>query len=186
LANISITEVPMICHGQSLAGCIERIGVTITLGTSGEVTLTYRVSAEIAALEIPALSTPHRIDGLWKSTCFELFIGNFEDENYLEYNFAPSRQWAAYQFAGYRSDMAELETNAPNITIAQDADILTLCATLHLPDSWRARRLRAGISAVIAKKNGDISFWAAAHPPGKPDFHHKDCFAVQLEARSAS
>jgi hypothetical protein len=186
LANISITEVPLICHAQSPAGGIEGIGVTITRGTTGEFTVTYRVSGETGALEIPARSAPNRIDGLWKNTCFELFIGNFEDENYLEYNFSPSRQWAAYQFAGYRSDMAALETNAPNITVVQDAAALTLIATIALPDAWQARSLRAGISAVMATKSGDISYWALAHPPGKPDFHHKDCFAVQLEARSAA
>ena len=181
-----MTEVPLICHTQSLAGAIAGIGVTITRGTTGEVSLTYRVSGETGALEIPARSTPHRIDGLWKNTCFELFIGNFEDETYLEYNFSPSRQWAAYQFAGYRSDMAALETNAPNITVVQDAAALTLIATIALPEAWQARSLRAGISAVMATKTGDISYWAVAHPPGKPDFHHKDCFAVQLEARSAA
>ena len=186
MANISIAEVPLTCHAQSLAGGIEGIGVTITRGTTGEVMVTYRVSGETGALEIPARSAPNRIDGLWKNTCFELFIGNFEDENYLEYNFSPSRQWAAYQFAGYRSDMAALETNAPNITVVQDAAALTLIATIALPDAWQERSLRAGISAVMATKSGDISYWAAAHPPGKPDFHHKDCFAVQLEARSAA
>ncbi|MBJ7526172.1 MAG: DOMON-like domain-containing protein [Sphingomonadaceae bacterium] len=186
MTNISMTEVPLICHTQSLAGAIAGIGVTITRGTRGEVSLTYRVSGETGALEIPARSTPHRIDGLWKNTCFELFIGNFEDETYLEYNFSPSRQWAAYQFAGYRSDRVELETNAPNIRVAQTANALTLTATIALPDAWRERSLRAGISAVMATKSGDISYWAAAHPPGKPDFHHKDCFAVQLEARSAA
>ena len=186
MANISITEVPLTCHAQSLAGGIEGIGVTITRGTSGEVTLTYRVSGETGALEIPAQSTPHRINGLWKNTCFELFIGNFEDENYLEYNFSPSRQWAAYQFAGYRSDRVELETKAPIITVAQAADALILTATIALPDAWQERSLRVGISAVMATKSGDISYWAVTHPPGKPDFHHKDCFAVQLEARSAA
>jgi len=94
-----MTEVPLMCHAQSLADGIESIGVTITRGTSGEITLTYRVSGETDALEIPARSKPNRIDNLWKTTCFELFTGRFEDENYLEYNFSPSRQWAAYQFA---------------------------------------------------------------------------------------
>ena len=186
MANISITEVLLTCHAQSLASGVEGIGVTITRGTSGDVTLTYRVFGETGALEIPARSTPHRIDGLWKKTCFELFIGNFEDENYLEYNFSPSRQWAAYQFSGYRSDMVELETKAPNIGVAQAADALTLTATIALPDAWRERSLRVGINTVIATKSGDISYWAVAHPAGKPDFHHKDCFAVQLEARSAT
>jgi hypothetical protein len=181
-----MTEVPLICHALSQASGIEGIGVTITRGTSGEVTLTYRVSGETRALEIPDQSKQGRVDGLWKSTCFELFVGNFEDENYLEYNFSPSRQWAAYQFASYRSDMIDLDTIAPSISVDETADALTLIATLALPDVWRRRSLRVGISAVIASKSGEVSYWAAIHPSGKPDFHHKDCFAVQLEARSAA
>ena len=27
---------------------------------------------------------------------------------------------------------------------------------------------------------GGISYWALAHPPGKPDFHHADGFALEL------
>ena len=27
-----------------------------------------------------------------------------------------------------------------------------------------------------------MSYWALAHPPGKPDFHHPDCFALELPA----
>jgi hypothetical protein len=41
---------------------------------------------------------------------------------------------------------------------------------------------RMGISAVIEEKNGNISYWALAHPKGKPDFHHRDCFTLQIEA----
>lgn len=181
-----MTEVPLICHAQSDWSGIEDIGVTITHAENGELILAYRISGDVSALEIPVQSNPDRIDELWKSTCFELFIGNFEDDGYLEFNFSPSRQWAAYQFAGYRSDMIDLDTEAPIITVAQTADALTLIAKIMLPDVWQGRSLRAGISAVIATKTGDISYWAAAHPAGKPDFHHKDCFAVQLEARSAA
>ncbi len=181
-----MTEVPLICHAQSLAGEIADICVTITRATSGEITLTYRVSGKTSALEIPAWSTPDRTDNLWKTTCFEIFIGHFEDENYLEYNFAPSGQWAAYRFASYREGVDDLATNAPDIKFEQSADALTLIVTLVLPDAWRERDLRAGLSAVIATKSGNISYWAAAHSAGKPDFHHKDCFAVQLEARSAA
>jgi hypothetical protein len=68
----------------------------------------------------------------------------------------------------------------------QSKDALTLIVTLVLPDAWREHDLRAGLSAVIATKSGNISYWAAAHSAGKPDFHHKDCFAVKLEARSAA
>jgi hypothetical protein len=181
-----MTELPLICHAQSDSGGVVDIGVTFTRAASGEIIVAYRVSGEVSALEIPVQSNSDRMDELWKSTCFELFIGNFEDDGYLEFNFSPSRQWAAYKFASYRSDMVDLDTEAPIIRVAHAADMLTLIATIMLPDAWQGRSLRAGISAVIATKSGNISYWAAAHPTGKPDFHHKDCFAVQLEARSAA
>ena len=41
---------------------------------------------------------------------------------------------------------------------------------------------RLGLSAVIEEKDGGTSWWALAHPPGKPDFHHDDCFAARLAA----
>jgi hypothetical protein len=41
---------------------------------------------------------------------------------------------------------------------------------------------RLGLSAVIEEANGRKSYWALAHPPGKPDFHHSDCFVLELPA----
>jgi hypothetical protein len=38
------------------------------------------------------------------------------------------------------------------------------------------------LSAVIEETNGRISYWALAHPFGQPDFHHSDCFALDLPA----
>jgi len=29
---------------------------------------------------------------------------------------------------------------------------------------------------------GSKSYWALRHAPGKPDFHHADAFALQLDA----
>jgi hypothetical protein len=33
---------------------------------------------------------------------------------------------------------------------------------------------------VIEERNGRKSYWALAHPPGEPDFHHPACFALEL------
>jgi hypothetical protein len=33
---------------------------------------------------------------------------------------------------------------------------------------------------VIEETNGNKSYWALAHPPGKADFHHADCFALEF------
>jgi len=36
------------------------------------------------------------------------------------------------------------------------------------------------LSAVIEDDDGAFSYWALRHPPGKPDFHHPDAFALML------
>ena len=174
------------CHPQSYARGIEAIDVTATLGQGGEIELVYRVTGALEALKIAARAKPNRTDGLWKNTCFELFVGDSEDKSYVEYNFAPSGQWAAYQFSGYRAGIAELETRAPVISVAQSGDVLAVSVTVPLPDMTRHADLWVGISAVVATKSGEISYWALAHPAGSPDFHHKDCFALKLEARSGA
>jgi hypothetical protein len=181
-----MTEVSLMCHPQSNAGGIEAIDVTATLGQGGEIELVYRVAGALEALEIAGPAIPDRVDGLWKNTCFEFFVGNSEDKSYLEYNFAPSGQWAVYQFSGYRAGMAQSETGAPVISTAQSGDVLTVSVMLQLPDMTRHADLWAGTSAVVATKSGEISYWALAHPAGSPDFHHKDCFALKLEARSGA
>jgi len=33
---------------------------------------------------------------------------------------------------------------------------------------------------VIEETSGRLSYWALAHPSGKPDFHHADCFACEI------
>jgi hypothetical protein len=39
---------------------------------------------------------------------------------------------------------------------------------------------RLGLSAVIEEAGGRQSYWALAHPQGRPDFHHSDCFALEV------
>ena len=34
--------------------------------------------------------------------------------------------------------------------------------------------------AVLEEKDGTKSYWALAHPGGKPDFHDPGCFAAHL------
>lgn len=46
--------------------------------------------------------------------------------------------------------------------------------------------MQIALSAVIEEKDGTKSYWALRHPPGKPDFHHPDCFALTLEAPEAA
>ena len=41
--------------------------------------------------------------------------------------------------------------------------------------------MRLALVAVIAEKNGSLSYWALAHPPHRPDFHHAEAFVLVLE-----
>jgi hypothetical protein len=55
-----------------------------------------------------------------------------------------------------------------------------LQVSLELPGLPSDSAWRLGLAAVIEETSGRKSYWALAHPPGKPDFHHSDCFALEL------
>jgi len=102
-------------------------------------------------------------------------------EGYYEFNFTPSTQWAAYRFDRYRAGMrAATEIEPPQIVGRSVPDRYTLRATLSLPDRQRDRTLHVGLAAVLEERNGNRSYWALAHPPGAPDFHRVDGFALEL------
>ena len=181
-----MSEVELLCHPQSDAGGVTGVDVSITRVLGGEIQVDYRVSGAVSELEVPAQVQPHRADALWKNTCFEIFIKQPDQEIYLEYNFSPSSQWAVYQFSNYRRDMADVATAAPEISVEQQDIDLVISASLYLPDDLQESDLQVGLSAVLTTKNGNRSYWALAHPSEQPDFHHKDCFALQLTAPSAA
>lgn len=186
MANISMTEAALQCHPLSEQGFVDAIAVHIDRAEDGRLQMKYTLHGLIEEIRFPEVTQPERTDGLWKDTCFELFCGPADDGSYVEFNFAPSGQWAAYAFTGYRAGMTELACAPPHIDCTVGEGIFEMTVTVALPESLRTVDLVAGFSAVIADKDGRTAYWALAHPPGKADFHHKDCFALQLEARSAA
>lgn len=150
--------------------------------TGNRLRLRYGVDGDVAALRIPAPSrTPARTDGLWQGTCFEAFV-RADGAGYGEYNFAPSGDWAAYRFTGYRAGMAPLAEGPAPSPASGAAGTLALEAVVDL--GWLATNpgapLRLGLATVLRHANGEASYWALAHPPGKPDFHHATGFAIAL------
>jgi hypothetical protein len=146
--------------------------------------LRYTVSGKTADLRLPPPAAATRTDELWRRTCFEALLRPPSGDPYYEFNFAPSTQWAAYAFSGYRSGMRSAEeVGAPFIEVHSGADVYLLQASLdlgrlaHLEEEtiWRL-----GLSAVIEEESGVLSYWALRHPPGRADFHHSDCFALEL------
>lgn len=157
-------------------------GVAVdVIGGADDILLTYRLAGGQNVIT-PEWSSAERTDGLWRTTCFELFVMFDDDERYVELNFSPSTRWAAYAFDGYREGMAPLPRDfAPHIDRLVDG-IEVDCDLSGLPHG----QLRMGLSAVIEEEGGVKSYWALAHPPGPPDFHHPACFAARLPAPDRS
>ena len=141
--------------------------------------LRYYVECILNDLDLLGTAPPSRCGGLWQQTCFEAFIG---DSAYSEFNFSPSSQWAAYDFSGYREGMRERPMgNSPEIGLDASESHFAMEANFDIDGLVG----KVGLSVVIEETNGTKSYWALAHPPGAPDFHHPTCFAATLPAPDA-
>lgn len=138
--------------------------------------LRYIVWGDVGRVAWPAEAGPARTDGLWRSTCFEAFIGSAD--RYTEYNLSPSGEWATYGFTGYRSGMAPAPVVAEVHLLDCARDMVATEAVIDLPRDHG----RLGLTAVIEDVDGGVSYWALAHPSDKPDFHHPDSFTLALPA----
>lgn len=147
--------------------------------------LTLRWKVEGAGqLVVPEFTGKCRADGLWRSTCFELFVREL-GEAYAEFNLSPSEQWAAYDFAGYRAGMTERPCpRDPVCTPRRGQSVLIFDAAIPVA-ALPVLPWRYGLTAVIEETGGVTSYWAIAHRVDKPDFHHDTCFAATLAAPEA-
>lgn len=148
------------------------------LGSVATTNIWFGVAAPAKRFVSPATDDPGRADELWKSTCFELFLRDSESGAYREWNFAPSGDWAAYDFDDYRSAMAPADVPEPYVRTEDNLTWWALGATIAVESD---RPWQLGLSAVLEEQDGTKSYWALAHPDGeKPDFHAADCFTAQL------
>lgn len=181
---------PLICHPDHPPTHVG--GVSARIIGLGRHWLRLRWVIEGAgALVVPPFAGKGRADGLWQATCFELFVSHGQGGAYAEFNLSPSERWAAYDFTGYREGMANRPVpRDPVCTLRRgqarggqgmaifDADI-PLAALPPLP--WDA-----GLCAVIEEEGGVKSYWALRHPAGRADFHHPDCFALEVAPPSGA
>ena len=178
----SVTLVRHPAAPESAARGIEaRVGWT----DGGALAFTYRVKGDLNRLRIPPWRAPERTDRLWEHTCFEAFVAVKDRPAYTEFNFAPSGEWAVHAFSSYRASAAlARDGSAPQITARSAGDVFELHALIDarlLPALSARDRIKLALAAVIEDDGGMLSYWALKHPPGTPDFHHADGFALELE-----
>lgn len=165
-----------------------RIDVTLTHLPDGGLAIAYAIHDCNVGLHIPTPHAPACADALWRSTCCEIFVGPAGQHDYREFNFSPSGQWAAYDFHDYRQRTpATPDCPAPAIRFMSDEHLLQLDVTLAPAalqiKSIESETLRLAAAVVLETRDGSFGYWAFAHPPGKPDFHHQAGFALKLGPR---
>jgi hypothetical protein len=185
--DITLGRHILLPHPVSAPGVVQdvvhELSVLVTRADAGKLELTYRLSGDLDALQLPEPKASVRTDGLWRRSCFEAFIGHGGGPDYWEYNFSPSGAWASYHFSAYREGMEPLlKGAAPGIKSRIGTDTVEVSAQLDL--SWLARGavgLRLGLCAVVEDRARVLSYWSLKHPAEKPDFHHPDSFVVELD-----
>ena len=137
-------------------------------------------------LVVPKFAGKGRADGLWETTCFELFLRPDGGTAYCEFNLSPSERWNAYDFAARRDGMAERPIpREPVCTMRMGSSFAIFDAALPaaaLPDTDCA----LGLTCVIEEVGGHKSFWALEHSGEQPDFHDPACFTARLAAPSGA
>lgn len=175
----------LVCHPDTPCAAIVGIGGKIQLETDESWQIEFLAVGRPHDLVILAAAPPVQSDDLWRTTCFEMFVG-VDADAYQEINLSPSGAFAAYRFDRYRTGMQPLDLEPPDIAVEAGSERLSLTAQIRA--DWQALGTvrKIGLCAVIEEKGGRKSYWALAHAPGRPDFHHAACFAAELAAPGAS
>lgn len=176
-----VHHVVLIGHPDNAADLHRRVAAAVTPLPDGSLAVAFAISGGIDTLHVPTPECPAPADALWSTTCCELFVASDETPGYREFNFSPSGQWAVYDFSAYRERTAA-RPGCPTPTIVTRSDVETLRLDIELPASAlpAAGALQLGLSAVLEAHDGRLGYWALAHAPGKPDFHHPTAFALAI------
>lgn len=163
-------------HPGGPCAALRAISVSVERDPQGALRIAFALEGEIDRLRIPPARAPRVGERLWEHTCCEVFVGRHGRAGYREFNLSPSGEWAAYAFERYREGSA-LSIADPRIAVTRSDERLELAASLPV----HARgELLLGLAAVIEDATGALSYWALRHAPGKPDFHHRAGFALEL------
>ncbi len=154
----------------------------VVVGSGDRLDIRFRLQGDLSRVLLPPPGPSRRVDGLWRSTCFEAFVMAGDIGGYREYNFASSSEWAAYEFDAYRTGMRDAPTTLRRSEQSRTSAEYRLAVQLRLTSP----ACKIGLSAVIEETDGTKSYWALRHPAGAPDFHHPDCFALTLPAPKSS
>jgi hypothetical protein len=176
MASSPVRAVALICHPETRSNAVHGVRARVARTADGILAVHYSLEGDLNRLRVPLPRSPRIAERLWQHTCFEIFVASKGSPGYHEFNLGPSGEWAAYAFARYRNGglLADEQLN-PGVTVRNTAGRLELDARVRLG------QLSPGLSAIVEDDSGKLCYWALRHPPGKPDFHHPDAFALEFD-----
>ncbi|WP_296676224.1 DOMON-like domain-containing protein [Novosphingobium sp.] len=171
----------LLCHAETPPIGVTGVRARIVSFDANWLMLRWRIESA-AAIVAPPLAGKGRTAGLWQKTCFELFVRSNDTAGYCEFNLSPSERWAAYDFSGYRDGMQDRPVLPDPVCTFRAGSAYALFDAAIPASALPAKPWHYSLTAVIEEAGSAKSYWAIAHPLGKPDFHHPACFAATLAA----
>lgn len=153
----------------------------------GGLEIQFELRGDLGSIVLPDAGGAGRLDGLWRHTCCEVFLGHAGGPDYLEYNLSPSGAWAAYAFSAYRVPAPAPVVDVPSIRSARTGARLRLEARLErgaLALLGDPAVLEVGLTAVVEHRDGGLSHYALHHPVDRPDFHDARGFVLRLPLKA--
>ena len=166
-------------HPDTPPGAIHTVDAELRR-VPGGVVATFHAIGDVSNVVVPSLVTPARAEDLWRTTCFELFVGG-GGESYREFNLSPSGCWAAYEFDSHRSGRRDIDVR---IEIETSLNNNSLIVTAKIESEF-LNPTPIGLTAVIEESDGLIRYWSTAFAPGEPDFHAAATRSLLLDGVSA-
>lgn len=119
-----------------------------------------------------------RADELWRTTCFELFLGVPDESGYWEFNFSPTNEkWNVYAFDDYRRPQPPSPSDDFELSMVEAGRGVLKC---ELNSKIPLTRVEAALTAVIRSPRG-THYFSLKHTGAQPDFHLRDSFVLKLD-----
>lgn len=170
-------------HPSTPCDAVRSIAVRLARTSPQDVELAYGVSGDLGRVRLPESEAPRRGDGLWRHTCFEVFVVPDPGPAYVELNFSSCGAWACYAFTRYREGQSTPELVVPpsiGVTASTHDPAWVLTASVRLEALRGGVAARVAVAAVIEEVGGRLSYWALQHAPGRPDFHRPEGFVWRI------
>lgn len=157
-------------------------GITSRITPDGEwLRLRWRIDGA-QSLVVPPFGGKGRADGLWKTTCFELFLQKPGETGYVELNLSPSERWNAYDFVTYRDGMDLRPFPREPSCAMRKREALAIFDAAVPARALPTAPWQFNMTVVLEEEGGVKSYWALAHGAGAPDFHDATCFVGEHAA----